>query len=102
MRWFLWSRPRVSERTLVVDTPMEVSAWLNGRPVAFPRMRRDQGEPRTALVELPKGSSRLLMRLTRNGGANRQALVATTFVADQPVGFDSGASGSGSGAGGQP
>jgi putative membrane-bound dehydrogenase-like protein len=96
--------PVVSSETLqgslVVDTRMEVSAWLNGKPVVFAAERRDQGEPRTAVVELPKGSSQLLMRLTRDGAANGQALVATTFIADQPVGFDSGgaaAVGSGTG-----
>ncbi len=82
--------PEVQQANLIVDTRMEVSAWLNGRPIALSAEKQDQSEPRTALVELPKGSSTLMMRLANATGVNGQALVATTFVADQPVGFDSG------------
>ena len=53
------------QASLVIDTRMEVSAWLNGKPVVFSAERRDQGEPRTAIVDLPKGSSKLIMRLTQ-------------------------------------
>ena len=93
---------RESQRaTLVIDTPADVSAWLNGKPVVLSANRRGQGEPRTALVDLPKGESRLLIRLTREGGANGHAVIATTFITDQPVGFESGPAATASGVGGQ-
>ena len=80
--------PEVQQANLVVDTRMEVSAWLNGKPVVFSSEKRDQGEPRTAVVDLPSGSSKLMMRLASDTMTNGQTLVTTTFVADQPVGFD--------------
>ena len=81
--------PQGQRARLVIDTPMEVSAWLNGKAVVFSSDRQDQGEPQAALVELPKGSSRLLIRLVRKDAANAQAVITTTLIADQPVGFDS-------------
>ena len=89
MRLFPLCHRKGSRRRLVIDTPMEVSAWLNGKPVVFSAERQDRGEPRAALVELPRGSSRLLMRLVRKVQPMRRAFIATTFIADQPVGFDS-------------
>jgi putative membrane-bound dehydrogenase-like protein len=83
--------------SLVVDTRMEVSAWVNGKAVVFSAERRDQGEPRIAFVDLPKGSSKLMMRLAYDGAANGYALVVTTFITDQPVGFDSGGAAAASG-----
>ncbi len=90
--------PEGQQANLVIDTAMEVLAWINGKPVDFSANRRDQGEPRTAIVELPKGASRLVMRLLSTGGA--QALVTTTLISDRPVGFDADAVGSAGG--GQP
>ncbi len=81
--------PQGQRARLVIDTPMEVSAWLNGKPVVFSSDRQDRREPEAALVELPKGSSRLLIRLVRKDAANAQAVITTTLIADQPVGFDS-------------
>ena len=78
---------------LVIDTPADVSAWLNGKAVAFARESQEKGEPRTAQVDLPPGSSRLLLRLTVDGRPDARAWLVTTFVADQPVGFDSGGAG---------
>jgi putative heme-binding domain-containing protein len=85
--------PAGQNAQLVIDTPAEVSAWLNGKPVAFSDESREKGEPRTALVDLPQGSSRLLIRLTHDGRPDARAWLVTTFVADQPVGFDSGGAG---------
>ena len=82
--------PVSQQASLVIDTPAEVSAWLNGKPVVISGESREKGEPRTALVDLPKGSSTLLIRLTCDGAANDRAWLVTTFVADQPVGFDAG------------
>ena len=93
--------PESQRASLVIDTTVDVSAWLNGKPVVLSANGRDQGEPRTALVDLPKGASRLLIRLAREGGENTQALVVTTFITDQPVGFDSGAGSPAIGAGGR-
>jgi putative membrane-bound dehydrogenase-like protein len=81
--------PQGQQARLVIDTPMEVAAWLNDKPVVFSSDRQDRGEPRAALVELPRGSCRLLMRLLRKDAANAQAVITTTFITDQPVGFDS-------------
>jgi putative heme-binding domain-containing protein len=52
---------------LVIDTPAEVSAWFNGKVVAFTGESQEKGEPRTAQVDLPPGSSKLLLRLTVDG-----------------------------------
>ena len=55
--------PEAQQVRLVIDSPMDVSAWLNGHAVALATEKQDQGEPRSARVELPRGSSRLLIRL---------------------------------------
>jgi hypothetical protein len=89
--------PEDQQASLVIDTPIEVSAWLNGKPVVFSAATRDRGEPYTAALDLPRGSSRLCMRLVGNGDANLAARVVTTLVTDKPVGFDSGAAAPASG-----
>jgi hypothetical protein len=74
---------------LVIDTPAEVAAWLNGKPVALSGARA-KGEPRTAAVDLPRGPGALLIRITADGTSRVPASLVTTLVADQPVGFTSG------------
>jgi putative membrane-bound dehydrogenase-like protein len=81
----------VSQRAqVVIDTPAEIQAWLNGKPLMFLSGSRDQRAPRVALVELPQRSSRLLVRLVGSARAEAQARIVTTFISDQSVGFDSG------------
>ena len=64
-------------------------AWFNGKPVAFTTENHDQ-RARVLTVDLPVGSSRLLIRLTRNGRAEGHSRLVTTFSSDQPVGFGPG------------
>jgi hypothetical protein len=80
--------PEDQQASLIIDTAIEVSAWLNGKRVNFSAARRDEREPQTAAFDLPRGSSRLCMRLMRNGDANLASRVVTTFVTDKPVSFD--------------
>jgi putative membrane-bound dehydrogenase-like protein len=79
--------PAAQRARLVVDTPAEVTAWLSGKPVALSARDQNSGEPRTGLIDLPHGSSTLLLRLTSRGADAAQPLLVTTIVADQPVGF---------------
>jgi putative membrane-bound dehydrogenase-like protein len=81
---------------LVIESPVEVHAWLNGKPVSFSARSRKQGAPQDAIVDLPAGSSRLLFRLVCDARAEAQARLVTTFVSDQPVGFDLGTAASSS------
>jgi putative membrane-bound dehydrogenase-like protein len=85
--------PADQHAQLVIDTPVEISAWLNGKSVAFSTKSQQNREPRTALIELPRGSSSLLMRIVRDGPPDTRAWLVTTFVTDHPVGFDSAAIG---------
>jgi len=76
---------------LVVDTPADVTTWLDGKAVSLFSKSQDKNEPRAAIVDLPQGSSKLLIRMTQGGKSEAQALLVTTLVSDQPVGFDAGA-----------
>ena len=75
---------------LVIDTPAEVTAWFNGKPLAFSAGKLGQGVPRGLRLSTCRGDRadcssgwRLMAR------AAGQARLVTTFVSDQPVGFDS-------------
>ena len=57
--------PEAQRARLVIDTPLEVSAWFNGKSVTFSPEEQLRGEPRVAFIDLPGGSSKLLMRLTQ-------------------------------------
>ena len=88
----------VSQKTrLVIDTSVEATAWFNGKSVEITGDALSPGAPRVAVVDVPRGSSRLLMRLVLDGRAAGQARLATTIVSDQPVGFDSDAGAAGAG-----
>jgi putative membrane-bound dehydrogenase-like protein len=93
--------PIAQRAALVVDTPAEIRVWLDGRPVAL-GTSHDQNEPRTAVVDLPPGTSTLLLRAAPGGRANAQTPLVTTLVADRPIGFDVGAPGIAAGTGKQP
>jgi putative membrane-bound dehydrogenase-like protein len=83
--------PVGQEAQLVIDTQAEVTAWLDGKAVPLSAQSQDKNEPQTVNVELPQGSSALLIRF--GGKSTAQASVVTTLVSDQPVGFDVGAAG---------
>ncbi len=66
---------------LVLDTKADVKAWLDDTPITLGSSK--DGEPRSASLSLPAGSSRLLVRIP--GGA--EAEVVATLVSDQPLEF---------------
>jgi putative heme-binding domain-containing protein len=80
--------PIAQQATLVIDTTAETLAWLDGKRVALSPKSPDKNEPRSAVVDLPRGESRLLIRLAPAGRPDAQATLVTTFVVDRPVGFD--------------
>jgi hypothetical protein len=65
---------------LVLDTKADVKAWLDDSPIDLKAM---EGEPLAASLSLPKGTSRLLVRVP--GGADAE--VVATLVSDQPLEF---------------
>jgi len=78
--------PSRQQARLVLDTPVDVTAWLGGKPVPLSSRREGDREPRFAQVELPRGASTLLIRLSRSR-PSAQAELVTTFVTDKTVGF---------------
>jgi hypothetical protein len=82
--------PRSQSARLVVDSPAGIAVWLNGKPVVLTGGSHDKSEPRTAVVDLPEGTSSLLIRVAVDGRPNAQASLVTTLVADRPVGFNTG------------
>jgi hypothetical protein len=82
--------PTAQEARLVLDSPAEVAAWLDGKPVTLERS--GGAGPFSARVQLPEGPSTLLLRVpaARNGSA---VPLVTTIVAPQAVGFSAGESG---------
>lgn len=83
------SSPVDQQGRLVIESPAEVLAWFNGKPVAISAGNALKSSPRIAVLDLPRGSSRLLIRLGLTGRADTQARLVTTFVSDQPLGFES-------------
>ena len=73
--------PSAQEARLVLDTTAEVRAWIGGKPVEL--TEPSEGEPRTAVVPLPKGTTDLVLRVSGGKDAN---LVAT-LVAARPIEF---------------
>jgi putative membrane-bound dehydrogenase-like protein len=82
--------PRGQPARLVVEGPAQTAVWLNGKPLALTGGSQDKNGPRTASVDLPEGSSSLLIRVAIDGRPNAQASLVTTLVADRPVGFNTG------------
>jgi putative membrane-bound dehydrogenase-like protein len=72
---------------LVLDTPAEVSAWLEGKPLRLSSRDAGKHEPRSAQVDLSRGSSTLLIRIAGGGSGRDPATLVTTLVSDKPVGF---------------
>ena len=73
--------PIAQTARLVIDSKAEVSAWLNGKPLALPSAGDDGA--RALAVDLSQGRSDLLVRVP--GG--RSVFVVVTFSADKPVAF---------------
>jgi putative membrane-bound dehydrogenase-like protein len=72
---------------LVLDTPADAVAWVNGKPVTLSASGGETGTPRAAELDLPRGSGSLLIRVPLDGHSGAPASLVTTIVADQPVGF---------------
>jgi putative heme-binding domain-containing protein len=79
--------PVAQKARLVIDTPAEASAWINGRPVSLAAPSGAKGAPREAAIELPQGPASLLIRLPIDRASGVAAGLVTTIVADQPVSF---------------
>lgn len=82
--------PDRQQARLVIDTSAEITAWLDGKALSLSSKNQDKNEPLAAIVDLPAGSSRLLIRIAPGTKPEAWASVVTTLVADQPVGFDAG------------
>jgi putative heme-binding domain-containing protein len=79
--------PTAQKARLVLDTPTDAAAWVNGKPVALAASGGAKAGPRSAELELPQGSGSLLIRVPLGGRAGAPATLVTTIVADHPVGF---------------
>jgi len=79
--------PVAQQAQLVLDTPADAAAWVNGKLAALSASGGDPAGPRFARLELPEGSGSLLIRVPLRGGSATPATMVTTIVADQPVGF---------------
>jgi putative heme-binding domain-containing protein len=80
--------PIQQQATLVLDTLAEPLAWLNGKKLALTSWSPDSSEPRTATVDLPKGTSMFMIRVLPPREITSEVSLVTTFIAEQPVGFD--------------
>lgn len=74
---------------VVIETSAEAQAWCNGKLLSLSLERQDQSATRFVAIDLLKGSSRLLIRLVRHMHVPTQLQLVTTFISDQPIGFDS-------------
>ena len=73
--------PEDLDAKLVLDTPADLKAWLDGKELALPAPSGDQ--PRVVAVRLTKGDHELVVRVA---GGSKAGLV-TTFVAPKPLEF---------------
>ena len=71
----------LQDARLVLDGPTEVRAWLDGQPLELDR--EAEGEPLSAPIPVPEGSSRLRVQVPHGGGTS----LVVTIVADEPVEF---------------
>jgi putative heme-binding domain-containing protein len=79
--------PIAQKARLVIDTQTDAGAWVDGHPVMSSTPSAAVGVPRSAELDLPRGSSSLLIRVPLKGRSGTPATLVTTIVADQPVGF---------------
>ncbi len=76
--------PEDLDARLVLDTPADLKAWLDGKELTIPAPSADR--PRTVPVRLARGEHELVLRVA--GGTT--AGVVTTFVAAKPLEFRTG------------
>ncbi len=79
--------PVAQKARLVIDTQTDAAAWVNGNPVMSSTPGSATGIPRSAELDLRRGSGSLLIRVPLEGRSGTAATLVTTIVADQPVGF---------------
>ena len=79
--------PVAQKADVVFDTPADITVWLDGKPLALAGKSDTKDEPRSAVVDLPEGSSVLVIRVPASGKSSATATLVTTLVADRPVGF---------------
>jgi putative heme-binding domain-containing protein len=82
--------PSAQAARLVVESPGELTAWLNGEPTIKSRSASAPSDSRQAEIRLPKGSSTLLIRIRGGNRASDQSSLLTTIVSAEPVSFASG------------
>jgi putative membrane-bound dehydrogenase-like protein len=92
--WVPIDSPVDQKARLVIDTPADITVWLAGKPVGFSGNGHSTNEPRATVIDLPEGTSTLLIRLVAGSKSAAPASLVTTIVADRPVGFSTGATGS--------
>jgi putative membrane-bound dehydrogenase-like protein len=85
--------PARQHAEVVLDTAADVTAWLNGKPVALSGRSSGGHQPRTAHVEMPRGASTFLIRVQGGSRPPAQVSLVTTFVSERPVGFRGGEAG---------
>ena len=79
--------PVAQRARLVLDTPAEATAWVNGKPVNLSTWAGEKGGPRSADLELIQGSGSLVIRVPLDVKSVAPASMVTTVVAKEPVGF---------------
>ena len=82
--------PVAQKGRLVLETTAPVSAWLDGKPLELTTETAGKGAWREAGIELPRGTSRLVIWLKKDA-KNSDGRLVTTLVSTRPVGFDEGA-----------
>jgi putative membrane-bound dehydrogenase-like protein len=88
---YVWApvvSPVAQKARLVFDTPADIAVWLDGRPVSLSGKSEGKNEPRATVVDLPEGTSTLVIRVAPVGKSKAPASLVTTFVGDRPVGFN--------------
>jgi hypothetical protein len=82
--------PVTQKTRLVVETHSNLTVWFQGQSVISSSPTQLMSEPREVRVDLPKGISTLLIRMTGGGRPAGQSTLVTTFVTPQPVSFNGG------------
>jgi putative heme-binding domain-containing protein len=86
--------PIAQRARLILDSPARLQVWLNGKPLGSLSSEASATEPRSVDVDLPQGSSWILVRITGEGGANpAPARIVSTFVSSRPISFATGEGG---------
>jgi hypothetical protein len=82
--------PATQKARLVVETHSSLTVWFQGQSVISSSPTQLMSEPREVEVNLPKGVSTLLIRMTGGERPVGQSTLVTTFVTPQPVSFNGG------------